>query len=156
MLNESPKASLEVLLNGMRNQGGSWLWSMRFFCVFNYFSFWHLFYFWEASFAHLLHLILLTWVKTNLSRFFFFTENYFNTNFKAMVLNPSLCFRQTDFLFPTTSQVDLSVWFGLLEVLCYMTWRYCVDRSVCIRLGALQNEWPSVSFLGLPFKANLL
>lgn len=89
---------------------------------------------------------MLTWVKTNLSRFFLFTENCFNNNFKAVVLNSSLCFRQTDFLLPTTSQVDLSTWFGFLEVFCYMIWRY---RSACIRWGALQNEWPSVSFLCL-------
>lgn len=91
--------------------------------------------------------LMLTRVKTNLSRFFLLTEYCFNMNFRAVVLNLALCFRQTDFFLPTTQSVDLSVWFGLLETFCYMIWRYCVDCSAYIRWDASQNEWPSVSFL---------
>lgn len=120
------------------------------FFVLQLFFFLTLVLFLGSIFCSLISLdIMLTWVKTNLSRFFLFTENCFNKNFKAVVLNSSLFFRQTDFLLPTTSQVDLSIWFGFLEVFCYMIWRYCVDHSACIRWGALQNEWPSVSFLCL-------
>lgn len=43
--------------DGMRNQRGSQLRCLRIFFVCSSFSFWHLLYFWEASFTHLLPLI---------------------------------------------------------------------------------------------------
>lgn len=95
--------------------------------------------------------LMLFWVNPNLSRFFLLTEDCFNMNFKLVILNLALCFRQTDFPLPTSQSVDMSVWFGLLEAFCYMIWRYCVDRSADTRRGALQNEWPSVSFLSVCF-----
>lgn len=91
--------------------------------------------------------LMLTCVKTNLSRFFLLTEDCFNVNFKAVVLNLALCFRQTDFPLPTTQSADLPICFGLLEVFCDVIWRYHMNCSAYIRWGTLQNEWPSVSFL---------